>query len=325
MLTKNIFSVMKKRKNIIILKTAVGSLPAVSLIKELKKKNVKIIGLDSDPNSIGFYFCDKSYVIPNANEKMFLKKIIQICDKEKPDIILPSIEDEIIKLTKNRKVFEQKNILIFSPDYETSKICADKLRTCQRFEILGVPTYKIFTSEIKFPCVIKPRFGRGGKDVFKIINKEELRFYKKKIKNPIMTEFLKGEEYSIDILADKNSIPISIIPRKRIKTESGISTIGVTENNEQMIDYCKKIVKEFRLVGPSCIQCFKYKKNIKFTEINNRFGGGSVLSIRSDPTIITNIIKITRDEKPIRNSKFKVGLTMLRYYDEIITTNSKFM
>ncbi len=63
--------------------------------------------------------------------------------------------------------------------------------------------------------------------------------------------------------------------------------------------------------------------NIKFTEINNRFGGGSILSIHADPSIIKNMTKIIRGQKPIKNSKFKEGLTMTRYYSELITKKSK--
>ena len=314
---------MEIGKNITILKTAVGSLPSVSLINELKKNNMRVIGVDSDPNSIGFNFCDKSYVVPNANQKTFLKKIIQICNKEKPNVILPSIEDEIIKLSKNRKIFEEKKILVLSPEFKISKICADKLRTREYFLAHKIPTYRIFFNKINFPCIIKPQFGRGGKDVFKVNNNEELDFYRKRIKKPIVTEFLKGEEYSVDILADLNSVPISIIPRKRIKTESGISTVGKTKKDQEIIQHCKKIVEEFHLIGPSCIQCFKHGKNIKFTEINNRFGGGSILSIHSDPSIIKNLIRIIDGKQPIKNSKFKEGLTMKRYYSEIITTKSK--
>ena len=48
---------MEIGKNITILKTAVGSLPSVSLINELKKNNMRVIGGESDPNSIGFNFC----------------------------------------------------------------------------------------------------------------------------------------------------------------------------------------------------------------------------------------------------------------------------
>ena len=135
---------------------------------------MRVIGVDSDPNSIGFNFCDESYVVPNANQKTFLKKIIQICNKEKPNVILPSIEEEIIKLSKNRKIFEEKNILILSPEFNISKICADKLQTREKFLAHKIPTYGIFSNNTHFPCIIKPQFGRGGKDVFKVNNSEEL-------------------------------------------------------------------------------------------------------------------------------------------------------
>ena len=99
-------------------------------------------------------------------------KIIQICNKEKPNVILPSIEEEIIKLSKNRKIFEEKNILILSPEFNISKICADKLQTREKFLAHKIPTYGIFSNNTHFPCIIKPQFGRGGKDVFKVNNSE---------------------------------------------------------------------------------------------------------------------------------------------------------
>ena len=116
---------------------------------------------------------------------------------------------------------------------------------------------------------------------------------------------------------------ISIIPRKRIHTESGISIKGQIVNDKEIINYCKHITKFFKLIGPSCIQCFKKKKSVKFIEINNRFGGGSALSFKADHTIITNIIRIAKHKKPIKSEGFVSGLYMLRYYDEVFLDENK--
>ena len=67
---------MKNKKNITILKTAVGSLPSVSLINELKRNNMRVIGVDSDPNSIGFDFCDKSYLVPKVNPVLVTSAVL---------------------------------------------------------------------------------------------------------------------------------------------------------------------------------------------------------------------------------------------------------
>ena len=128
---------------------------------------------------------------------------------------------------------------------------------------------------------------------------------------------------SVDIIADLNGEPLSIIPRGRIQTESGISIKGITKNESTIIDFCKKITKELELKGPSCIQCIKNESGVKFIEINNRFGGGSILSIHACKSIIDNLIKIAKNEKPVKDFEFKEELTMLRYYDEIFLEKDK--
>jgi carbamoyl-phosphate synthase large subunit len=308
---------MFNMKKVTILRSAVGSLPAISLIQQLRKKGVRVVGLDTDPLSVGFHFCDKSYVVPKGDNPEFLKKLIKICKIEKPNMIISGPEEEILTITKNKEIFRKQNIVILSPDYKNVKICSDKMKTYEKLEEYKFPVPIIFKKHFQYPCIIKPRNGRGGENVYKIKNKEELKFYHKKIKKPIITEFAKGDEFSVDVFADLEGNPISIIPRKRIKTESGISIKGLIVYDETIINYCKEITKKFKLVGPSCIQCFKNKKDIKFIEINNRFGGGSALSLKSDPTIITNIIRIAKGEKPIKSKGFLTGLLMLRYYEEI--------
>ena len=53
--------------------SAVGGKSAMALINKLQEKNVKIIGLDSEPLSAGLYLCDKSYVIPRGDNSRFLR------------------------------------------------------------------------------------------------------------------------------------------------------------------------------------------------------------------------------------------------------------
>jgi carbamoyl-phosphate synthase large subunit len=168
--------------------------------------------------------------------------------------------------------------------------------------------------------VIKPQFGRGSQDVYIAKNKEELDFYIKKVNQPIIQEFVEGREYTVDILADKDGNALSIVPRLRLETESGISVKSQTVKDEEIIDYSRKIVKELRLFGFSCIQCIRKNdkpKEIKFIEVNTRFGGGGILSIKADASIIPNLLRLIRQEEPQPSQGFKEGLIMLRYYSEV--------
>lgn len=312
------------KPGITIMRSAVGCLSAMALITELKREMVRVIGIDCNPLSAGLYLCDKGYVVPRGDDPRFLGEILRLCDMEKPDAILSGPEEEILVLSKNKRLFAERNILILCPDYEVVKVCADKMKTCKMLKSHGIPVPKVYNKEnIKFPCIMKPRFGRGGREIFRAEDAFELEFYSRKVTNPITQEFAEGTEYTVDTFADLEGNPLSIIPRIRLQVESGISVKGMTVYDEEIITHCQKIVMELKLVGPSCIQCIRGDKGLKFIEINPRFGGGSILSIKADPTIVPNLIKIVKGETPTPSNGFKQGLTMLRYYSEVFVAQDE--
>ncbi|MCL0059467.1 ATP-grasp domain-containing protein [Dehalococcoidia bacterium] len=307
------------KEKIKIIRSAVGSMPSWGLIDELQKRGVKIIGMDSNPLSFGLYILKKSYVIPRGDDPNFITEILKIIDIEQPNAILSGPEEELLILSKNKRKIEERGTLLLCPDYEYVEICVDKKKTNEVFERIGIPTPEIFTDidSVEFPCIIKPRFGRGSSDVYIAKNKDDLYFYLKKVNEPIIQEFIQGEEYTVDILADKGGNALSVIPRLRLGVESGISVKGKTVYDKEIIDYCKKITKELKLFGPSCIQCIRNDEGVRFIEVNTRFGGGSILSIKADPTIIPNLIKMIKGEKPEPSGGFKEDLVMLRYHSEV--------
>jgi carbamoyl-phosphate synthase large subunit len=309
---------------ITIMRSAVGSPAAAALIHELKKEGVRVIGLDCNPLSAGFYLSDKFYVIPNGDAPGFLGKILRICEIERPKAILSGPEEELLVLSKNKQLFMGKGVLVLCPDYKTVRICTDKLETWRAFNSYGVPAPEVYSKDkARFPCIVKPRFGRGGKDVFRVEDRLELELYLRKIQQPIIQEFVDGTEYTVDILADLGAKPLSIVPRIRLQVESGISMKGMTVYNEEIIAYCRKIAGNLKLIGPSCIQCIRNNSGVKFTEVNPRFGGGSALSIKADPTIVPNLIRMIKGENPAASVGFKRGLTMLRYYSEVFVTDKE--
>lgn len=306
------------KSQITIMRSGAGCLSTAALINELKKEGIRVIGLDCNPLSAGLYLSDKSYVVPRGDAPGFLEEIIKICEVEKPDAMLSGPEEELLVLSKNKDLFVERGVLLLCPDYDTVKICADKRETYRVLHNHGIPTPEIYDSKgVRFPCVIKPRFGRGGRNIFKAEDRSELEFYLQKVKQPVIQEFVEGAEYTIDVFSDLSGNPLSIIPRVRLQVESGISVKGVTVYDEEIISYCDQIAKKLKLIGPSCIQCLKTDRRLEFTEINPRFGGGSALSIKADPTIVSNLIRMAKGENPIPSNSFQKGLVMLRYYGEL--------
>jgi carbamoyl-phosphate synthase large subunit len=302
-----------------LIRSAVGSMPSWGLIEELQNAGVEIIGIDSTPLSFGLYLLKRNYVVPRGDDSNYITEILKIIDKEQPDAILSGPEEELLTLSRNKKKIEAQGTLVLCPDYKPVEICADKNKTDELFERIGIPTPELFTDpdSVKFPCIIKPRFGRGSSDIHIAKNKEELHFYLKKLEAPVIQEFVQGDEYTVDILADEEGNALSVIPRLRLGIESGISVKGKTVYDKEIIDYCRKIAKGLKLFGPSCIQCIRSEEEVKFIEVNTRFGGGSILSIKADPAIIPNLVKMIKGEEPEPSEGFKEGLVMMRYLSEV--------
>jgi len=307
-----------------IIFSAVGSMGYVGLIKEFQNAGLDVIGIDADPLSVGFSFTKKSYIVPFGSDPAFIEEIINIIENEHVDAIISNPEEELLPLSRNRELFESRGVLLLCPDFKAIEICAYKKKTYDFFRKLGIPMPNQYsTGSINYPCIIKPNFGRGSANVYYARNKKELSFFLNKVEDPIIQEFIKGEEYSVDILADRDGNSLSIVPRLRLDIESGISVRSKTIYNSEMIEHCKSIVKELKLFGPSCIQCIKNEEEIKFFEVNTRFGGGSILSLEADPSIIPNLIRLINNKKPIPSKGFIEGLIMRRYYSEVFKKGIK--
>ena len=67
----------------------------------------------------------------------------------------------------------------------------------------------------------------------------------------------------------------------------------------------------------NCVQYIKNNNGIYVLEINPRFGGGSVLSLKADPSIIDKYVNIALDKPYLRHYNEPKKLTMKRYYAEV--------
>lgn len=332
------FNSSKKRgadKKIRVLITGAGTATTQSVIKGLRQQkefDVYLIGVDMQENAAGRYLCDKFYLVPGASSPFFLKELLRICKKEKVDLLIPIIDYEFEKLAKNANKFEEIGCKAVISSPETIEICNNKFKTEKFFirnNLLTAKSYskkEIKNTRIKFPLFVKPAIlGRATIDAYKANNKRELLYYLAKVKNPIIQEFIEGEEYTIDVLSNFEGRAIAAIPRKRIETKGGLSYKGLIVKDSQMIRKGKLIAERTGIIGPCNIQCFKNKKGeLFFSEINPRFSGALVLTIASGFNAPLALIKLFLGEKIKFNiNKIKNNLLMLRYWEEIFVEPKK--
>ena len=297
----------------------------VSLVRNFKKtlnNTGKIYAADINVNSPALYFADEFLILPRSDDPNFINFLIGFCKEKDIKLIIPTRDEELMLFAKNKEVFGEINVKIMVSDVETIEICQDKekfINFCENNEF-GIPkTYKNLDLIQKedFPLFLKPVVGKSGKDTFKVNSFEELNEILIKDNDFIIQECIDAPEYTIDLFADFNGNVISVVPRQRVSVWGGESLVTKTVKNEIIISESVKLAEKLKLKGHNTIQCFWDGKNIKFIEVNPRFGGAASISFEAGANSAEFLIKLINDE--ILESQiyeFKDNIIALRFVED---------
>ena len=290
-------------------------------IKSLKDINFdgKIVSVDSNEMSAGFYLSDSHYVVPNAFDDDYIGVLLNIVKKEHINLILPTSSNEIITISKHSQMFEHFDVHLFMSSHESIMTCSDKLDFYNKCKSnFSLQKTSLDVKDIGFPLFAKPRKHSAGSRGIKVCyRKEDINCLDVNKKEYIYQEYLPGQEYTIDVLCDMNSNPLSIVPRKRLQTKEGVSTKAKVVRNSYIEKTCSDICRFLKLKGSICLQMKEdINANLKFVEINPRFGGGTYFASLAGINFVEMILKLI-DGKNI-NPPYPKEITVLRYYNEVV-------
>ena len=87
-----------------VLMTGGGAPGAPGIIKCLNKdKNINLFVADSNSLSSGKFLNSDFFLIPNAEDKNFIKELLQICISNSIKLIFPLVTKELFYLSKSKK------------------------------------------------------------------------------------------------------------------------------------------------------------------------------------------------------------------------------
>ena len=180
----------------------------------------------------------------------YAEQLLDICKKEKIDILIPIIDEEVLYLSENIQKFSDIGVKILVSDAASVKLCRDKLQT-QNFLQKYFPQLYIKTERLcelnqnTFPLFIKPNSGRASTNCIKINNKKELMFYKEYFdeKDFIVQEYIDGDFYTADFFYDtKNDYFITLIRQELVRNKNGCGTVIKIVKNENLENILKSLI-----------------------------------------------------------------------------------
>ena len=176
-------------RKLTILLLGVGGNVSQGILKAIRgydfaKENVEIrvIGACISPESVGLYMCDQACISPYANDSGFLDWVITLCNKQKVDLILTGVEENIIALQRGIRELKTRTKAIFvASPLEMLEIGQNKYLTCEWLKDNGCryPQFcrlddwdavKELVQRVGFPLVAKPCHGKGSGGVKSIGN-----------------------------------------------------------------------------------------------------------------------------------------------------------
>lgn len=281
--------IMNKHK---ILITGTGSLIGQAIIKSIIRSNLKkklsLIGCDYFPDTIGSFWCDKNYILPDIllkeNKEIWKKKVLEIITDENIELLFIGVDFELLLFAELKNEIEQKtNCKVIVSEKKTLEIGNDKFLTAEflKENKLNYPKTVLYDgtasqTEIDYPFILKPRIGARSKGVYIINNENELKNNAKSIKNPIIQELIgdMSSEYTCGVLFLDNKVISSIALRRNLKEGNTSLAEFRKDFPDSVYDYIEKIANILKPFG-SCNFQLRLNKNSEpyLFEINPRFSG----------------------------------------------------
>ena len=307
-----------------VLVTGAGGAAGVCVIRALKAQGVRVVAADPDDTAVGLQLADAAGLIPLADDGNFITAVCELAYAHGARALISTVAEELLVLAEGSSALAAVGLAAWLPNPNAVRTCLDKWAFAKAVAGAGIPhppTNEGRADGVPGPWIVKPRFGRGSRDVYPINDPADLAWAIGHTPLPVVQTRLEGLEFTIDALVDRGGSLAGAVPRWRLETKAGISTKGRTFEDPQLITQTQTLVSALGLDGPLNVQGFMLSSSglYCFTEINPRFSGGLSLSLAAGADLVGEYLRGILGQ-PVRRERltYQAGVTMKRFYDEVI-------
>ena len=262
--------------------------------------------------------------MPGVNAPHYVDILLDLCRKHGVGLVIPLVDTELLTLSRARERFAEAGVRMLVSSPKVVEICRDKEKTSTFLASVGVGTAKVMTykeaARGPFPIIAKARAGSSTKNVRQVHHPAGLGRLKGSKVDYVFQEYVEGKEYTVDIYTGLDGVARVAIPRERLQVRAGEVIRSVTVRDERIINESLRLVEALaECVGVITAQCRVTRDGqVKFFDVNPRFGGGVPLAIRAGADFPRWIIEEHLGRKPdINPEAWENGLVMMRYDAEV--------
>lgn len=267
--------------------TGAGGPSAVSFMKTVASRDVELIAGDIDPYAAGLYLVppERRWILHRGADPRFVDDLLARCIEAKVDVLVPTVDFELLPIAHRRGEFEANGIKLILSPATTFERCLDKwnlVAACG--DACPVPHTVLVDREFSLapgapPMLVKPRRGAGARGVRVVQSAEDLANVPRD-ESYVAQEYLTGTEYSVDVLCDTKGEVLAVVPRSRLKIDSGIAVAGRTVHNDTLAGYAAAVAKRLGVTFVANVQFREDDTGTpKLLDVNARFPGTMPLTV----------------------------------------------
>lgn len=312
-----------------ILISPVGGQVAVGIIEYFKSHGHSVIGIDSQPEAIGRFFCDAFRRVPAVGDSGYGAAILEVMSDCRIDVFVSWLDQEIAFWNEQDRLgtipggMRGRFAMTLRPDLDELQ---DKFRLHQRLGRHGIatPATRLLgdagLDSSEFPVVIKPRVSSGSRDTHVAETREDADYFCRGFRRQgrpldrfIVQQFIQGIEYTVDVFASAGTVQNAVI-RSRLE-HRGVSLRGQIVQDEAIDLLVRNLCGVLELDGLHNVQLIRRGDAAYLTDVNLRPSGTIMLSVSAGVDLLQNLME-QMEGRPISRYGAAQPLTMTRYLRE---------
>ena len=262
-------------KDLTVMLSACGAQFAPGMVNCLKdngERNIRVIGIDMHYDATLESLYDGIYEVPGASDPKYIDTILEICKKEKVDVVLPFMSAELIPLLDRLDDFNNIGVKVAVGDRHSIEITTNKYKFYAFLKECGlkVPKFALVqkAADLKaaceavgypqYPVCVKATELSGSRGI-RLIDPSKSRFdilFGQK-PNSFFTTF----DDLQSTLEERDEMPEMMAMEYR---ESNVNLASIPQeatlsNNEEAYQIARDVVKSLGLTGSADLD-FKYDR-----------------------------------------------------------------
>lgn len=285
-----------------------------------------VIAADASPYAPALYAADMRFVVPAAAEQGHIEALLDVCRANEVELLVSVNDLELPSLADSKALFATIGTCVLVSEPDVVATCHDKFRTAMFLGEHGIESPRtagtaaealalLEEGELRFPLVVKPRFGSASIGFEIVDDASELHAaltlagararrdpnsisVRHGVKPAVVQEFVTGQEYGLDVLNDLDGHYIATVVKRKLTMRAGETDRAVTVHDNGLESVGARIGQALHHVGVLDCDVIVSEERAVVLDMNPRFGGGYPFSHEAGVNMPAAVISWLRHEEP---------------------------